>query len=282
MATMLLRSGGLSAELRTQGDALAGAWFDGQPILLPLEPGAAACFPLLPFGNRIAGNGFSFGGADYTFEPNTTGDPLYLHGDGWLEEWTVTAQSADRVTLQMRRTADAVSPYSYAATQDVILDDNGLTIALSVTNTGEAPLPFGLGLHPFFPNTAATRLTAPALRMWSEEAGHLPGRVGAVPEDVDFTSAAPLPKRWLNNAFEGWSGQARIDWPERGLSLAIDATETFRHYMIYQPENAGFVCLEPMSHLPDGHHMADLGGLTVLQPDQVLSGSVTFRPIKTA
>jgi aldose 1-epimerase len=48
--------------------------------------------------------------------------------------------------------------------------------------------------------------------------------------------------------------------------------------MIYMPiERPDFFCFEPMSHLPDGHHMQDLGGLTVLAPGESLSGRVSIR-----
>ncbi|MGO7360404.1 aldose 1-epimerase, partial [Rhizobium ruizarguesonis] len=34
--------------------------------------------------------------------------------------------------------------------------------------------------------------------------------------------------------------------------------------------------LEPMSHLPNGHHLPDSGGLTPLSPGEALAGTVTI------
>ncbi|MGO7309737.1 aldose 1-epimerase, partial [Rhizobium ruizarguesonis] len=37
-----------------------------------------------------------------------------------------------------------------------------------------------------------------------------------------------------------------------------------------------FFCLEPMSHLPNGHHLPDFCGLTSLAPGGALTGTVTI------
>ena len=52
----------------------------------------AACFPLVPYVNRIRDGRFRFRGREVRLEPNMPGDPSPLHGQGWLNPWTVERQ----------------------------------------------------------------------------------------------------------------------------------------------------------------------------------------------
>lgn len=119
--------------------------------------GAEACFPLVPFGNRIEGNGFHFEGRDYTLAPNTA-DPLVLHGDGWLRRWSILRQDRHSLALHYRQAANAAGPFAYEAVQTITIDGANLTLSLTVTNHSAGALPYGLGLHPYFPRTPDTRL----------------------------------------------------------------------------------------------------------------------------
>ena len=69
-------------------------WLDGdqaQPLLRGLPPdvnepplpGQLACFPLLPWSNRMAPSGFAFEDRRHVPAPNRPGDPCPIHGDGW-------------------------------------------------------------------------------------------------------------------------------------------------------------------------------------------------------
>lgn len=236
-----------------------------------------ANFAMVPFGNRVEGNAMCFAGRDYAFQPNSS-DPLYLHGDGWLSLWQLDDASPEHVRLSFSRSADRVSPYVYLARQEIRIAGNRLVLALSVENRGEVALPFGLGQHPFFVRTPATRLTVAADRCWSERRGYLPDMPGPVPGDLDFSSGKLLPQRWVNNAFEGWNGRAAIAWPELGIEAVLEADAAFDRFMLYMPlDRTDFFCFEPMSHLPNGHHLPALGGLTPLAPGEVLSGKMTIQ-----
>lgn len=274
-----LADGALAVRVSPQGGALLDARFDGVSLLVPAGglDGSMASFPLVPFGNRVEHNGFEIDGTEYHFQPNT-GDPLYLHGDGWLSRWDVMHQAASSVVLSLRHRPDATSAYDYQAEQTISVADDQLTLMLSVTNEGSKPALYGLGQHPFFAMTKITRLTARATSAWSERAGHLPDRCGPVPADLDFSAGAALPPGFVNNAFHGWDGKAIIAWPE--LKLAADLTASAEHgvFMLYKPaERDDFFCFEPMTHLPNGHHMAGYGGLTLLQAGESISSHITLR-----
>ena len=272
----------LSLGVSPRGGAVVdGRTRDGRPFLRPHGEGAfdvlrTACFPLVPIGNRVEGNGFELGGKHYRFEPNTA-EPHYIHGDGWLAEWAVQETSASHVQLCFEQARPARSPHAYRAVQALSLDGPTLRLELSVENLGRETLPFGIGFHPYFPRTTAMTLTAPAQAWWTERDGYLPGVRTPVPGSADFSSQRQLPRRRLNNCFEGWSGLARIVWPETGLAADIAADPMFSRYMIYAPEDdTSFFCLEPMSHTPNALAISGPGGLHLLAPRERLSGGFSI------
>jgi aldose 1-epimerase len=59
------------------------------------QPGQLACFPLVPWSNRIAPSGFEYDGQRYVPTPNRPGEKVAIHGDGWQQAWDV--QSLTRV-----------------------------------------------------------------------------------------------------------------------------------------------------------------------------------------
>lgn len=283
-AAVTLESEALRVGVSPQGGAvLAGRTRDGRAFLRGYEDGAgpfdvsrAACFPMVPVCNRVEGNGFDFAGRHHCFARNT-GDPFYIHGDGWLSDWTVGDLGRDAVTLTVVHAASAASPYAYRATQAIAVDGPRMRMRLTVENLGADPLPFGIGFHPYFPRSRGTRLEAPARSWWSEGPHHLPAAREPMPPEADFSSAKPLPGRWLNNGYEGWNGKARIIWPESGLAVWIEADTLFSRYMLYAPDDdRSFFCLEPMSHAPNALAKGEPLGLKVLEHGETLSGGFTM------
>ncbi len=285
-----LEKGGLTVDVSPLGGFILSANWHAMPFLKPAASpglasqvfGAETCFPLVPFGNRIENNRFHFEGQDHALRPNTA-DPLVLHGDGWLKRWEILKQAPDGIVFRYVHDLNNGSPFAYEAIQTIDICDDSLSLSLTITNKASRRLPYGLGFHPYFPRTQATRLFANVKRQWSERENHLPGEAGPLPTDLDFPNGRPLPGRWLNNAFDGWGGKARIELPETGLALSLEADAIFGHFVLYFPsEDSGFFCLEPMSHLPNAHSVKHFAGLVALEPGQQLSGRMTLRLAKLA
>jgi aldose 1-epimerase len=274
----------LSLRVSEQGGAVVdGHTSDGLPFLRPYRGAEdafdvlqCACFPLVPLGNRVEGNGFDMGGRRYRFEPNTE-EPFYIHGDGWLGRWKVEEKSGAGITLSFVQEQPGQSPHVYRAMQSITLDGATLRMELSVQNCGTEALPFGIGFHPYFPRSAGTKLSAPASLWWTEGADYLPKVREPVPETADFSRLRELPVHRLNHCFEGWTSMAKIVWPETGLGARIAADPIFSRYMLYAPdEDPTFFCLEPMSHAPNALAMAGPEGLHVLAPGETLSGGFSI------
>lgn len=276
---LIIANDRLRVGVSTQGGVLThGETLDGRAFLRRRlsgqDPKGSACYPMLPLCNRLGGNGFSFQGRDYCLQPNSS-DPLYLHGDGWLAEWSVVQQSKGDIRLEMRHNADG--PFRYRASQEFSLQDNSLSLSLAITNAGDVPMPFGFGFHPFFPREGAeTQFNAAA--WWQEGAGHLPiDRQSPVPADVCFSNWRGLPETSQNNVYEGWDGRCAIRWPSKGLALDLQADPVFTELMLYAPQDdTSFFCLEPMTHLPNALNMAGQPGIQVLAPGETLSGTMTM------
>jgi aldose 1-epimerase len=293
MSELRLQAGALSAVVSTRFGAILSfeAAREGGPVPLlrptpaiPLQAATAtACFPLLPFGNRVRGNQFSYDGRDYALAANTDWDKHYLHGEGWLADWRVEEAAADRVALAFKHEEAGGTPYVYEGRQTIRLADRRLILELSVTNRGRAALPFGLGWHPFIPMTPQMTLSATATSYWGEDRDWLPTEMFALPPELDFNTPKQPPQRWVNNGFEGWNGRARIVWPERRASLSITASDIFQRYFVFVSDTAfdplyrqDFFCFEPMSHSADGQHLPNGGGLKRLEPGETLTGSLCF------
>ncbi len=279
-----LRNGGCRATVSQEGGAVLEAEVDGIPLLMPSKsPGLAtrvhgreACFPLLPFGGRIERNGFRYRGENHVLTPNTA-DPLVLHGDGWLREWTVASVSSGHADLALDVEANDRSPYAYSAEQRIELLPDGLKLTLSVANRGPVTLPFGIGFHPYLPVSPETEVQFEAGGVWSERDMHLPGAILSLGGELDFSGFRPVPDCWINNCYEDWQGRAMIRTPRKPV-LTLTADPLFRWLMVYKPQGQpNFLCLEPMSHLPNGHYAPGDAGLRALDTGMKLCGSVTVR-----
>ncbi len=234
-----------------------------------------ACYPLVPYSNRIGGGHFEFGGRRINVAPNCNSEPLPIHGDGWLAAWQVAQTERESVRLTLDRSDG--TPYAYRATIIYALDGATLNVTLEVENTGRDAMPFGLGLHPFLARDASTEVCAPASGLWLSGADWLPVRHVPAPPAWQFGIAYPLPEGLVNHAFSGWSGRAAVVWSRRRLSLAINADTDY--YVLYTPPGEDFFCFEPVDHPINAVNLAggaDAHGMTVLKRGERLIREFSF------
>jgi aldose 1-epimerase len=237
---------------------------------------------LVPWSNRISGRGFSFAGSFHRLDPNLSGEPYPIHGNGFLSRWSIERAASDSAELSLR--SDGPGPFRYEAHAAYALAGGALSMRLSVRNLGAKPLPFGLGFHPWIVRTPETRLQAKAARVMLETGDHLPA--GEAPVDSrpewDFGAPRPLPGEWINNAFLAWGGSGCVLWPDHKLALDIKADPPVSTYIVYSPgRGADFFCFEPVTHPVDAHNLPggpEANGLTILSPQETLSARCRFCP----
>lgn len=157
------RPDGRTVPLLRQSDAVAIA--SGNPSNL-------ACFPLVPFANRIAGSRFTFAGREYRLTPNRLPDPLVIHGFGFQARWWV--EESDEHTVRLKHeNREAGSAFRYRAEQTFRLEPGCVRIALAVTHEGKNIMPYGIGLHPWLPRPPGTRLQFSATHVFPPDAALL-------------------------------------------------------------------------------------------------------------
>ncbi len=284
-----LSHGGLSATIApATGGSLAAFSADGREMMRPFDatlPGAAAgdplamaCFPLVPFSNRIAHGRFVFNGRPVALAPDPIGARHAIHGLGWRRPWTVEAASGREATLVFCHDGGEW-PWAFEARQTFTLDGEALTIVLALRNRADEPMPAGLGLHPFFPGRARARLTADLPFVWETGADPLPRARANVPPEWNFARGRALAPLALDHCFSGGAGILRIEWEGQPLALSIERQGS-NHAVIYTPRDRDFFCVEPVSHVPDAVNRpegVDVTGLRVLAPGEEMRLLCRFR-----
>ena len=252
---LILRADPLELELSPSiGGAISNfTWTaDGQrtPILRkshsPLENVLdAACFPLVPFSNRIRGGCFSFRGRQVRLSPNMAGDPSPLHGQGWTGAWRVESESCSSAVLLFDH-RPGEWPWKYEARQEFRLDGDSLDLRLSCRNLSEEPMPCGLGFHPYFHCGPGTRIEAEVDEVWTVDEKVLP--VARMPAAGRYAIGDdPVCGRGLDNGYGGWGGRALFTDPDWPFEIELSSPDA-RYFQLYSPDQGGLFVAEPVSH----------------------------------
>src|SRR6476469_9371793 len=77
------------------------------PAAVAGNPQALACFPLVPYCNRIDQGRFRWGGRQYQLARNFGDHPHTIHGIGWQRAWAIAEAAADTATLVLDHAPDA-------------------------------------------------------------------------------------------------------------------------------------------------------------------------------
>ena len=272
--------GGCLTAFRWHSDRGAIDWLRPAPSGA-FPPTMSACFPLVPYSNRIREGRFRFGGRAHRLAANFAPSRHSIHGHGWKLPWRIAERSAAGLALTYEHDGSDW-PAPYRATQRFTLDGGALTVEVAVTNLGDAAMPAGLGLHPYFPRTPDCRLTAGVARMWATDAEVMPTELVGVAANADPSRGLLPAQAVLDNCFTGFSGRAVIDWPGRGASLTLEADPALAFLVVYTPPGADFFCVEPVSHCTDAVNLAAAGrgdtGLRTLGPGERFAATVRFLP----
>jgi len=251
---------------------------------LPKTADECACFPLVPFSNRIRDGHFEFRGRQIRLPLNQWPQPHSEHGHGWQSRWRVLGRSAHGVLLELEHRAADTWPFSYRAVQEITLTEDELRVTLSAENRDRETMPIGLGLHPYFPRTAHCRLSATVDAMWETDEEVMPTRLTQA--DPRLASGLPVVEVALDNVFPGWRRTATIDWPDNGTRLALSADAPLDFLVVYSPPAQDYFCVEPVSHCTDAFNLAAHGhgdtGMLTLAPGAIVGATVRFRPAVTS
>jgi aldose 1-epimerase len=257
-------------------------------VLVARDVRRTACYPLIPYSNRIRNAHLRFAGRDYVLIRNFGTSPHAIHGVGWQRPWTVDEASAQHALLSLRHDArgDAAGawPWPFHATQAFHLAEAAradatvsavLVVTLTLANIGVESFPFGLGWHPFFPKTPATRLAFGADFVWRNDATQMPEERIRIPDKWRFDPSRALDAITLDNVFTGWRGAATVSDSARELTTTLRADRACSFVVVYAPPGSDFVAVEPVTHETDAFNRAAAGasgtGMRILPPGAAFS-----------
>ncbi len=259
------------------GGAIVDARWHGRDVLRP-TPAAelearnvrkTACYPLVPFSNRIAFGSFRFGDSRYALVKNLAGMAHAIHGVGFQRAWSVRASDANSIDMLLSHKPDEHWPFAFEAQQRIAIEGDALTLGMRITNTDARATPCGAGWHPFFPlDTAAgeTRLHTAWNSMLVSDANDLPCASTQPPQ------FGALDETIVDNCFTGWSGNARIDTPHH--RIAIEASDALRCAVLFRPAGQPFFAFEPVSHANNALN-GNEPPMHVLAPRETLEARMT-------
>jgi aldose 1-epimerase len=273
--------GGAVTRYWLEGDGTTWEWLRPTPpeALRDGVPYQTAAFPLVPYSNRIRDGRFAFRGRAVRLPLNRPPERHAIHGHGWQSAWRAIAVGPADAHLEYRHAASAW-PWPYRATQRFTLTASSLTVALTLTNEGDTPMPAGLGWHPYFPRTPRATISADVRAVWLTDEETMPTALVPPPPAADPARGVAVDAVPLDNCFVGWSRRAVIEWPERGASLTMTAGPPLDYLVIFTPPGRPFFCAEPVSHVTDAFNLADAGradtGCRVLEPGATLEAAITL------
>lgn len=196
-------------------------------------------YPLLPWSNRIPDGRFAFEGQTYEVPVNWK-DGTAIHGLTASSPWTVESVGADGSSATLSIEVD-VAPWRVRGEQRFVLRPDGLEHTLAVVNTGDDPVPVGLGIHPWF---RARELQVPADLVWPAEGCVPVGPPRPVTDEEDLRlRRVPAP---LDACFTGLTddvaevGDLRLSWHGPVTQVVVYS------------EEPGWLCVEPVTMANDG------------------------------
>ncbi len=284
---LVLTAGPWRAVLDPQlGGALLELSRGGAPVLRPatsealaaLGVRAAACFPLVPYANRIALGQLPAAGRVYELRRNFPPEPHAVHGIGWQRPWQVVSAQPSSAELRLHHAPEdpADWPFAFESRQQITLGPRGLKITLALTNCDREAWPAGIGLHPNFSLSKGETLQFEAAGAFTNGPDHLPeAPVNGGP--WDFAQPRPIASLALDHDFHGWRGTARLGGGAGG-ALRLEASAVFSVLRVYTPVERGFFSVEPVTHIADAVHRAATpgSGYRLLAPGETLEGSLAL------
>lgn len=246
---------------------------------------------LLPWPNRVDGGAWRWNGTDQQLALTEVGKRNANHGlvrwSGWQLERVGEAEAVARHVLHPQ----TGYPFRLAAELRYRLTDDGLRVDVRAENRTDAPVPLGIGFHPYLSAGGGLvddcRLQVPATtRIEVDERGIPTGTTSVDGSDYDFRDGRGIGAQQLDTPYTDLArvdGVASVvlDGPAGRTTLWMD--ETFRYTQVFtgdtvpQPERRRHgLAVEPMTC--PANALVTGEGLTVLEPGGALTGAWGITP----
>jgi galactose mutarotase-like enzyme len=176
------------------------------------------------------------------------------HGFARDLPWTVTAQTEASVALSLSSSEATlkVFPWDFAISLEVVVSDLHLRLAVRIDNTGNAPLPCGFGIHPYFAVTdkAHAKITTGATRVWNNVTGAF------APFQGFHLGEGETDLHLLDH------GSTESMLSSDGGHVTVRTSPEFGRWVVWTLPGKEFVCLEPWTTPGNGLNTGE-GLLTI-------------------
>ncbi|MCE9531326.1 MAG: aldose 1-epimerase [Planctomycetes bacterium] len=260
---------------------------------------------LYPFPNRIRDGKYSFGWKNYQLPLNDSTKKNAIHGYAPRHPWRVFGYKVEDnsawVHGDFQTSVDAPETAAFWPSDSIFsvvyrLSAHALRLEMSVRNFGDSPLPFGIGLHPYFrfPCDDQTidrcKLLAPARSIW-ECVENLPtGERKPVADGYNWNSARVIGPTLLDTLYtdlgaieeraDGLLLRAALGHTEFPGAIQVWTSKDFRESVLFTPQHRQAVCIEPYTCATDAINLTERGvdaGWKVLPQGEKWTGVVEFR-----
>lgn len=240
----------LSAEIDPFGAELLHVVHNGRERLWQNETGAWAGHAPVLF--PVCGNcGMTVRGRKY---------PIGKHGFARKSLFTCIEARENAASFRLRSSSETrkVYPFAFSFTVRYELRGNLLEIAYTAENTGKKSMPFSCGGH--VSNALTEPIGAHMLLFSKEETFRAlhhdeEGRLNGRTSDMGRGKELKLCEEWFRGGntviFGGVGSESVTLFSEKRGALVELGFAGFENLLLWKPENADMLCIEPWANLPD-------------------------------
>ncbi|HEY3944042.1 MAG TPA: aldose 1-epimerase [Solirubrobacteraceae bacterium] len=226
---------------------------------------------LHPWANRLDRFGYQANGHEVELDPSS---PLLLLDDNGLpihglltasRAWSLQKLAADEESASMtaalafdRSELLRAFPFQHRVEIEIHLDEGGMSVATTVTPTGEEAVPIAFGFHPYLRMPGLPRaewtVSFPVRRRLLLDSKGIP--TGAT-EPVEPIHGAIGDRTW-DDGFDRIDTPARFEIHAGRRTTALEYTDGYPVAQIFAPPGQDYICVEPMTaptnalNSPDG------------------------------
>jgi aldose 1-epimerase len=277
---LTLRFDGQRAVVCRTGGRVSSYQVDGAEVLAGKEDPTQHAFRgalLAPWPNRVVGGRWSWLGTEHQLPVNDAGTDAALHGLVIDRDFEVRDSTAVSVTLTHALQPTDGYPYPLLLEVTYSLSEQGLAGSLTATNSGDAPVPVGLGVHPYLEANGIVDdlvvMLPGGTEVKTDDRWRETGRVPVTPLH------GALGPRQIDAAFTDLStDEARVRRPD-GLEVLLRWGPTARWLVVYtgdtlpEADRRRSIAIEPQTCPPNG---LATGELDVLEPGASLTLEWSF------
>ncbi len=241
--------------------------------------GFTGCPVLFPTPNRVKDCKTKYNGVEYTQLKD--GKPHMLHGYAYdavfeVEEIKEGESSASvSLSFEMKKGDEVLKSYPFEnkLTVTYTIYEGGVKITSNVKNNSDAVMPYGFAIHPYFYFAGEARFTIPSDEYVETTPQVIPTRnILKTEEKFPGINAGVLASSVVldNNYIKRDGENATLELIDEKLKITFAVPDDFKHFVVYHPYNAKFICIENQTCSIDANNM-HLEGLTEVANQKFLN-----------